>query len=258
MHLEAKPTSKFEKATAELKKQQCSYCHQTDTAGQYMEPVSYEKHCQQCHPLSIRVTGNWEDEKLKKAEKEFNDEPAPHRKPKVVRGALWERFAQFLEDHPAVLPALEGFKPSRPVPGTEQHEKYLKIKETWIESQRQQAERVLFADSGTCSYCHEVSKKRVKDELPEYKLTQVMARWFSHSQFSHVRHQMLKCTECHSGAPESRDKSEVLMPGIADCRKCHLGRGGARSDCIECHKYHPHTLEPFQGKFTISEATRNP
>jgi hypothetical protein len=30
------------------------------------------------------------------------------------------------------------------------------------------------------------------------------------------------------------------MPQIDVCKKCHTGRGeGARSDCVECHTYHP-------------------
>src|SRR5262249_39637664 len=65
-------------------------------------------------------------------------------------------------------------------------------------------------------------------------------RWLPHSVFSHDSHRPLQCLECHPGVPESRLTSDVLMPAIESCRKCHTGtERGARSDCVECHTYHP-------------------
>ena len=51
-------------------KDNCAYCHEPDTEKRYMRPVSYERHCQSCHPLvfdpalvqdsngNIRLTGH--------------------------------------------------------------------------------------------------------------------------------------------------------------------------------------------------------
>jgi hypothetical protein len=43
------------------------------------------------------------------------------------------------------------------------------------------------------------------------------------------------------------DNGEILIPGIRTCLECHgpsvtqgdRPRGGARTDCVECHWYHP-------------------
>src|SRR5262249_9066092 len=46
------PPKKYEKLD-------CSDCHKTDAAGQYMEPISFEAHCRRCHPLSVQLAGAW-------------------------------------------------------------------------------------------------------------------------------------------------------------------------------------------------------
>jgi predicted CXXCH cytochrome family protein len=56
---------------------------------------------------------------------------------------------------------------------------------------------------------------------------------------------MMQCVSCHEKALESTQTKDVLLPKSLDvCAKCHNaeGRGNAtaRSDCIECHRYHPH------------------
>jgi len=33
------------------------------------------------------------------------------------------------------------------------------------------------------------------------------------------------------------------MPAIGTCRDCHKPTGGARSGCVECHRYHDKTQE---------------
>ena len=68
---------------------QCIECHRPDSAGRYMQPIKYESHCAQCHPLSIQLAGqSFAPDKLKEAVATFNKEPAPHREPAVVRGVL--------------------------------------------------------------------------------------------------------------------------------------------------------------------------
>jgi hypothetical protein len=88
--------------------------------------------------------------------------------------------------------------------------------------------------------------------------------WFRHAVFDHAAHRALTCRECHerafpdsphaSGAAAGADShQDVLLPGIDTCRRCHseptgtraAARGGARTDCTECHRYHngDHPLE---------------
>jgi len=42
-----------------------------------------------------------------------------------------------------------------------------------------------------------------------------------HAFFDHTAHQMLICAECHTRATTSQKSSDVMIPGIDTCRKCH-------------------------------------
>lgn len=105
-----------------------------------------------------------------------------------------------------------------------------------------------------CDQCHALTFA-APTALPEIAASQIPTRWFRHAQFNHDVHQMLGCAECHARALTSTVSSDVLIPGIETCRKCH--RGGADtagSECSECHTYHDWTKEKkVEGKFTISE-----
>jgi hypothetical protein len=65
--------------------------------------------------------------------------------------------------------------------------------------------------------------------------------WYADARFTHARHTTVKCEDCHDGAPKSTQSSDVLIPGIDNCRTCH---GGAKAKdkvattCIACHDYH--------------------
>src|SRR2546425_12439836 len=49
--------------------------------------------------------------------------------------------------------------------------------------------------------------------------------------------------------------SDVLLPGIQNCRQCHRpGLDAAESRCFECHTYHDWSKEkPVKGRFTSQE-----
>ena len=99
----------------------------------------------------------------------------------------------------------------------------------------------LFDGAGGCRYCH-VEKQRMRPAgtIPEYKRTAVPLRWFPRAQFDHAKHSMLQCGDCHPAAT-SRQTSDVLLPTIGQCAKCHqkgAATGTARADCLECHRYH--------------------
>ncbi len=70
--------------------------------------------------------------------------------------------------------------------------------------------------------------------------------FFIHANFTHAAHQteVTTCDSCHA-ASQSTAASDVLIPGIDNCRECH-GSGFARrndraqtpSTCIMCHAFH--------------------
>src|SRR5437899_2518762 len=73
----------------------------------------------------------------------------------------------------------------------------------------------------SCRMLQNYTKCRILDEI----------RQAAHPQFS--------CASCHQRALKSTETSDILIPGIATCQKCHApGAGYAESRCFECHTYH--------------------
>jgi len=49
-------------------------------------------------------------------------------------------------------------------------------------------------------------------------------------------------------------RPDVLLPTVGTCRECHQQKVGARTDCVECHRYHDKTKERDpDGPFKIRE-----
>src|SRR5262249_28319509 len=120
-----------------------------------------------------------------------------------------------------------------------------------------------FADqaNGTCGRCHTFDKrngewvvKMQKLPLPQdanspqsaAKVEMVPSRWMRHATFSHNSHRAVQCTECHSDATKSVEVSDILMPSIELCQKCHGANEPSSShvsaDCVLCHTYHNQPL----------------
>jgi predicted CXXCH cytochrome family protein len=70
----------------------------------------------------------------------------------------------------------------------------------------------------------------------------LVSRYMPQGWFDHKAHAQEKCTSCHK-AGASSSSSDVLLPGIAQCRTCHLGEDAhsapVPSGCTMCHTYHP-------------------
>jgi predicted CXXCH cytochrome family protein len=126
----------------------------------------------------------------------------------------------------------------------------------FAEQQRENMERVLFRGAGGCRYCH-VEKNQEAGAgfvgLPEFENSRLPARWMPRARFSHVKHRMLECTECHN-AHNSSKTGDVLMPRLQSCQQCHNPEVAVRHDCVECHTYHDRTAarDPHR-KRTIRE-----
>jgi predicted CXXCH cytochrome family protein len=223
---------------------QCASCHQLDAgdfgtptrnAGAYMLPISYENHCQACHPLTVE-RNVFDDPK-------FGHLTVPHRwQAKEIHGFL-ENFvttqvargqADFREK-----------KVVRPLPG--------KLAEflpptagAFIDQKVKAAETHLYATKQSCALCHEFTKeydplKQVSDLRIEP--TNVPQVWLKHAKFNHTAHRAVQCAECHAKADDSRSNADVLIPDRDNCVQCHApttkaGTPGARFNCTECHLYH--------------------
>ncbi len=285
----------------------CNSCHEADQSGSYMKPIAYEQHCAKCHQLKISDKFQWLDGKSGRS--------LPHGDPKIIRGILRDRLSAYADANPDSLrpgarPKIDRSRlphkrrdPGTPSPAKEDKRSLQHRKWDWIQDQLANIGEDVFQreavgpktvgntnlNSGpsasrllatSCLHCHEVKRQlaTAKAELSwTIAPTKVPSRWYPHSRFSHNRHLMVKCVDCHykkvppQGVAASLTESEleqayakgtltsdllsgtifasshskdILMPSIQTCRTCHgkasrvKKSGQARSDCIECHRYH--------------------
>jgi hypothetical protein len=230
---------------------ECVSCHEPDAERRYLRPIDYDQHCARCHVLSVQVVGEWEDGPTRQAAERFRARPAPHRPPEEVRATLRERLVQLAQEHPGVLVGAAANPEGRPIPGSRPQAAPPTEAGGWVEYQLREVGRVLIDGPGGCRHCHEPTG--ATDGRAAFD-PHVPSRWLTRSRFNHDSHRMLGCTECHMAA-ESQRASDVLLPHIDTCRRCHNPRVGARSECVDCHGYHDRTQETkWRGPFTIDQA----
>jgi hypothetical protein len=248
----------------------CAACHQTDVRdgpapdaalaglphnavlparsdGAYMQPILYERHCQACHPLTIKRTVK--DDPLS-GQVAFRHRQQPAELENAVRSHYTEQFLKGkLDTSPAFLKV--------PLPGKNPERKEAAAATAAIEK-HVAADMAMLLGASTCQKCHtSLAKDRARIEpagLPEV--------WLVHAKFDHAAHRAVACLDCHTGARNSQSNTDVLLPAIDNCRQCHApsrqvaGKttGGARFDCTECHRYHDGD-HPLAG---IDAASRQP
>lgn len=251
----------------ERKNLSCTDCHQTDAAGRYMQPIQYQTHCRDCHPLNVQVFGAINELAAREEADRFREIPAPH--PAVpeegletVRAVIRDRFLQFARQYPSVHAERSRSEPSRPLPGRRPATttSIERSRADWAEQQLGETTRLLFEGAGGCRYCHSVAQESTPEpyQPPRFEPPRIPSRWFPHSIFSHERHRSLDCLQCHERSAKSRLTSDVLMPTIESCQKCHNGKvQGARTDCVECHAYHaPHETRDSPRDLAIEDFLR--
>jgi hypothetical protein len=206
-------------------------------AGQTgMVPVTYRESCTTsgCHPLTF-------DDRRP-------DAVAPHDSPQRVREFLLSVYADRRAGNQSVgaqyrlLVRSQGASPSGLDFGAQAGRGVVL------------AERYLYGTA--CKECHLVDANATP--LPVVTWTPIPQRWLPNAHFSHLDHRASPCLDCHAAAPASTVAADVLLPGVAVCRRCHGGNdrsggGGegppgaavrpARTDCISCHSYHPRSPE---------------
>jgi hypothetical protein len=211
----------------------------TRTQGEYMQPPTYEQHCKACHPLSF-------DPAVKNKSGALVE--VPHLlQPADVRRFLWGVYAEKEVGTARKAP------PGRPLPGRnltrEEKEKVSRsvksAESNLFEENLEKAIRFMEQGKTACALCHQFTGGG--DKQPEKVVAPDVPRvWYPHSRFTHKAHRMAKCIECHKGAETSKVSSDVLLPGIENCRTCHGPSGteggkkvgGVRADCVTCHRYH--------------------
>lgn len=216
---------------------------------QLMAPVKFANACAGCHLLTF--------------DKHF-DEGVPHDNPEVIHSFLTKRFADYIVAHPTELREVQD--PQRNLFGQAVGQAARTVSASqWVAERVAVAEELLWHK--TCAQCHGISATPLQDvkiarwdaangqraiaptslaaaksaeaKLPLITAAHVKLQWLPHARFDHDAHTGFSCAGCHARALTSAQESDILIPGIATCQKCHAaGAGFAESRCFECHTYH--------------------
>lgn len=224
----------------------CADCHEPEADGRFMKPIVYEQHCATCHPLrlagDLAILGD-----------------LPHEAPELVRGAIRERLSnRTAQTQPAPDEWMIRRLP-RPTILTDPQAKT-------VEVQLEAADHAIFGleAKGYCRKCHHVEIRDGEWHIPilnpqfavpaeNSSHEMIPRRWMQHGEFHHGHHLTVDCGDCHEAAT-SVSTSDILLPGIDNCRKCHghtptTAVTGVSGDCVLCHGYHGPTkpLSPVSG-----------
>jgi len=204
---------------------ECNECHVPEPGGARMQAISMDEHCSSCHTLSFDP-----------------DDPSrtvPHGDPETVVQSLIEYYsARLLGGDPEAAqqrvrrPGQALSRAERDRAAVEARVEALKIAEDLFERR-------------ACTNCHTVTK--VDGDVPWHvepvTLTQT---FFANARFTHAAHQteISACTDCHE-ATTSESATDLLIPGIENCRDCHGSGFANRNDaaqtpstCVMCHSFH--------------------
>jgi hypothetical protein len=202
-----------------------------------MPAPEFAKHCAGCHTLQF--------------DKRFGNDQVPHDRPEVVHSFLIKRFSEYIASHPNAVPEVD--PPNRQIPERVRVPRVARNAAEWVQFRVEDAEWLLYAK--TCKQCHAITS--TSGPLPEVAKSNITARWLAHAEFDHHAHRMMTCTACHSRTPDSRETTDVLLPGIQTCQQCHRDdkpKESAEGRCFECHEYHDWTkAKPTKGVFTIHQ-----
>jgi ribosomal protein L40E len=222
------------------------------TGRELMAPPKFANACAGCHLLTF-------DTRFEKG--------APHDTPEIIHVFLAKKFSDYITSHAAELN--EVHDPRRSLTGRVNGPASRSISQTqWVAEHVAVSEELLWHK--TCSQCHAVSGTTLQDvkiarweaansqdssrvgspdsnkivplpasSLPKIAQANITLQWLPHARFDHDAHRGFSCSGCHQNALTSTEASDILIPGIATCQRCHAqGPDHAESRCFECHTYH--------------------
>ena len=205
----------------------CSDCHTPDAGGRLMKPINMEAHCLECHLLRFDASAKERD--------------LPHGGPRRVH-TLIEDFYVAKEANKAKDRLEYGVSKADPSgTDTEVHRALRRAEENKFQI-------VEFVFTSVCGVCH-VPLKVSDSGAFRWSVEPVsLARhWYPKAEFNHGPHRTVLCAECHA-AETSTKSSDILLPKIDNCQRCH-GSPAAESrvptTCITCHALHRDQLPPM-------------
>jgi len=190
------------------------------TGRETMLPVKFATACAGCHLLTF--------------DKRFA-EGVPHDKPQIVHAFLVKKFQDYIAARPGEVRVVRD--PKRDLTGkpTPPDVRVLTPVQ-WVGERTADAQELLWRK--TCKQCHQLLFEEGAS-LPSVAAAGIRERWLPHAKFAHDAHRGFSCVSCHAKAVTSTETSDILVPGIANCKACHApGPEHAESRCFECHTYH--------------------
>jgi hypothetical protein len=205
---------------------ECVSCHRPDAGGAKMRPVAFATMCHDCHKLGFDTLAP--------------NREAPHGKVSEVIYTLNEYYAKIALEggyQNAQSPAIvqERRRPGSPPLSQPQQQEAL----AWARDRARSVTESLFTGKA-CTTCHKVTAPRDAADTWHIAPVRVSGVWYADAKFTHAKHTTVKCEDCHA-ARKSEQSSDLLIPGIANCRACHAGakaRDKVATTCIACHGYH--------------------
>jgi hypothetical protein len=204
----------------------CASCHVPDAGGANMRPVKFETMCHDCHTLGFDPLAP--------------DREAPHGKVSEVIFTLNEYYARVAleggyQDQKSPAIVQERRRPGSPPLSQQQQQEAL----AWAREQARSVTETLFTGKA-CTNCHKVTPPRDAADTWHIAPVRVSGIWYREAKFTHSKHTTINCDSCHS-ARQSDHATDLLIPGIANCRACHGGayaKDKVPTTCISCHDYH--------------------
>ncbi len=194
----------------------CKDCHRPTEDGVRFKPVNMERDCEACHSLVYDRVGG------------------------TFRTLKHGNVPQMIADLSLARPTWP-VASARPRPG-----EYAAGGSYYANFTPPSGGSVLqkaFTRDGVCGECHTPVVSGGKTAV--MPVTQPV-RYMINGWFDHRDHRQETCASCHA-ADKSSSAADLLLPGIAQCRTCHLGEGSSAkvpSSCAMCHTYHPAATAP--------------
>lgn len=221
----------------------CADCHRPTADGVRFLPVDMETDCQSCHSLGFESVGG-------------TVRTLRHGQPEQVIADL---RAYYRSTGPARPIALGGM--ARRLPGDYAA---TKVNAAYVQAasarpgNAEAAIRAVFSKGGACYDCHVITPPGAGGNA-SWHVTPVNQpmRYMMNGWFDHAAHKTETCESCHA-APKSKQASDLLLPGIANCRQCHGGEKAkvdVPSGCALCHSYHIGDGAPWVPANSIQDKT---
>ncbi|MEO6041667.1 MAG: cytochrome c3 family protein [Croceibacterium sp.] len=191
----------------------CSDCHRKTADGVRFLPVDMEKDCESCHSLVYDRVGDTyrslHHGNVAQMQADLIARDRSSRRPALTARRRPGLYAE------GMIYAAQFSRPAfSPVAGAMDR-------------------------GGLCGECHFPASSGGR--LAVMPVTQP-PRYLMQGWFDHEAHKQEKCASCHAAA-QSNSAADLLLPGIAQCRTCHLGETATKakvpSGCAMCHSYHP-------------------